>query len=120
LPESAFNAPQVRNVGFEALLRHRVRSVRPIVANRETPSPSWASFPFKVLPDGETNPRLARRTGLLLPRPLSREKRSHAASSVSTPVIDERSRRTAADREAQPTPKRWWASHLGGLSAVKR
>jgi len=56
LPESAFLASPDRSVGFEALLRCRVRNVRSIVANRETSSPSWASFPFKVLPDDETQP----------------------------------------------------------------
>jgi hypothetical protein len=114
LPESAFSAWKNRSVGFEALLRHRVRNVRPIVANRETSSPSWASFPFKVLPDDEANPRLARRTGVLPPTLLAEEERSPPEApsrhQSSTTIPKDR-----ADREAQPTPKRWWASPRGDL-----
>jgi hypothetical protein len=87
LPESTVNTPLDRIVGFEALLRHRVRNVRPIVANRETSSPSWASFPFKVLPDDETNPRLVRRT-VCSRRPPFEGTTLTTGSSVSTPVID--------------------------------
>jgi hypothetical protein len=55
LPEPIFALRRASSVDFEALLRHRVRNAHPAVASREAPCPSWASFPFKVLPGDETS-----------------------------------------------------------------
>jgi hypothetical protein len=110
LPESVANASLNRSVGFEALLRHRVRNAHPIVANRKAPSPSWASFPFKVLRDDETNPRLAPHR--LLRRSLLRRRSSTSESSVSRQSSDDVPERTP------PTGKHGQHRSVGGPRVV--
>ena len=82
---------------------------RPLLPGLRSPSRSFLTT--------RHNPRLARRTESLPPFP--KEPRSRLGSSVSLQT-SVRSRRNATDREAQPTPKRWRASHRGDGAAVKR